>query len=141
VRATAVGVTPVTVSVTVSVAVLMPAADGVKVTVTRQVPPPPTEPHPAVGVTEKSEALVPVTAGAPKTVGVTSAVKVTGWGALETPTVWVENVTAVGLTVVWAGRTSAGAVVASELGAAATSRPELSRARARMRAMNPVVAR
>ena len=126
--------------ITVSVAVLMPAAEGVKVTVTRQVPPPATDPHPAVGVTEKSEAFVPVTSGAPNTVGVTSAVNVTGCGALGTPTVWAVKVTAVGVTVVWARRI-AGAAVANVLGATANSRPEVNRAKTRIRAMKPVLAR
>jgi hypothetical protein len=119
----------------------MPAAEGVKVTVTRHVPLPATDPHPAVGVTEKSDAFVPVTTGAPNTVGVTSAVNVTGFGALGTPTVWAVKVTPVGVTVAWEGTTSAGAVVANVLGVAANRRPELNRAKARIRAMNPVLAR
>jgi hypothetical protein len=131
--------TPVAVSVTVIVAVLMPAAEGVKVTVTMQGPAG-TDPHPAVGVTEKSEALVPVTTGAPYVV-LTVLVKVTGCGGLGTPTVWAVKVTPAGVTVGWAGTGSAGAVVANVLGAAASSRPELNRTRARMRAMNPVLAR
>jgi hypothetical protein len=125
------------VSVTVIVAVLMPAAEGVKVTVTMQGPVG-TDPHPSEGVTEKSEALVPVTTGAPYVV-LTVLVKVTGCGGLGTPTVWEVKVTPVGVTVGWAG--SAGAVVANVLGAAASSRPELNRTRARMRATNPVLAR
>jgi hypothetical protein len=122
------------------VAVLIPAADGVKVTVTKQLPLAATSPHPAVGVTVKSEALVPVTTGAPNVVvDPPVLVKVTGCGALATPTVWAVKVTAVGVAVE-AGR-RAGAAVANVLGAAANSRPELNRAKARMRAMNPVLAR
>jgi hypothetical protein len=117
----------------------MPAADGVKVTVTKQEPGVGTDPHPAVGVTEKSEALVPVTTGAPYVV-LTLSVKVTPCGGLGTPTVWTEKVTPVGAATGWAGR-SAGAAVANVVGATANSRPELNKARARIRAMIPVLAR
>jgi len=90
----------------------------------------------------KSEVLAPVTVGvAEMTTSPEVAVKVTVWVGLVVPTVWAEKDVPVTLGGrVWAGR-SAGAVVASELGAAAKSRPELSRARARMRAMIPGVTR
>jgi hypothetical protein len=135
------------VSVTVIVAVRTPAAVGVKATHTVQVVPEVTVvpvTHPPDGGKDrvKSDVLVPVTVGvAEMTTSPVVAVKVTVWVGLVVPTVWVAKDVPVTLGGrVWAGK-SAGAVVASELGAAATSRPELSRARARMRAMNPVVAR
>src|SRR5258707_4018187 len=134
-----VGVTPVAVSVTVRMAVRTPGADGVNVTVTKQAPGAPNVPHPAVGVTtEKSEALVRVTAGGPKVVGA-SVVNVTAWGVLVTPTVWVEKVAVTGVGVTAAGTINLGAVVANVLGVARNIRPELNRASARMRATNPVI--
>jgi len=83
-----------------------------------------------------SEALLPRLMKKLERLGVSKSVV-----GLVVPTVWVAK----DVPVTFGGRvcagTSAGAVIASELGVAATSRPELSRARARMRAMNPVVAR
>jgi hypothetical protein len=137
----------VAVSVTVIVAVRSPAPVGVKATHTVQVVPDVTVvpvTHPPVGGKDsaKSDVLVPVTVGvAVMTTSPVVAVKVTVCVGLVVPTVWVVNDVPVTLGGrVWAG-TSAGAAVASELGAAAKRRPELSRARARMRAMIPGVTR
>ena len=138
----------VAVSVTVIVAVRTPAAVGVKATQIVHVSPeasavPVTQPPDGGKDSAKSEVLVPVTVGVARMpTPPPVAVKVTVWVGLVVPTVWTaKDVPVTFGGRVWAGRTSAGRVVASELGAATTSRPELSRARARMRAMNPVVAR
>jgi len=129
------------------VAVRIPTPVGVKATHTVQVVPEVTvvfvtQPPDGGKDSAKSEVLVPVTVGvAEMTTSPEVAVKVTVWVGLVVPTVWVPKDVPVTLGGrVWLGR-SAGAVVASELGAAAKSRPELSRARARMRAMIPGVTR
>jgi hypothetical protein len=133
------------VSVTVIVAVRTPPAVGVKATHTAQVVPertvvPVTHPPDDGKDRVKSEELVPVTVGvASMTTSPAVAVKVTVWVGLVVPTVWVVKVVPVTFGGrVWAG--SAGAVTANVLGAAASSRPELNRTRARVRATNPVLA-